>query len=134
MNIGLIAGLVLVTIFVLLASRARDRGRRAFAIGLFIAAVVYFVFAIIGGANTSWLMLEAAGVAAFGILAWLGYRRSAAIIAFGWIVHVAWDLVLHLNGAGGAFTPDWYPWLCVSFDAGVAGAAMSITRKSVTVQ
>jgi hypothetical protein len=40
-------------------------------------------------------------------------------------MHVLWDVSLHLSGAGAMYTPDWYPWGCVSFDLVVAGAVLT---------
>ena len=36
---------------------------------------------------------------------------------------------LHLAGPGGAFTPAWYPWLCLGFDLPIAFAVMAQGRR-----
>ena len=74
------------------------------------------------------LGLEVLGVLLYGGLAWAGHRKSAALLALGWAVHVLWDVSFHLEGAGAAYTPDWYPWGCVSFDLIVAGAVLAAPR------
>ena len=51
------------------------------------------------------------------------------MLAAGWAAHVAWDVLLHLSGAGAEYTPHWYPWLCVSFDLVMAGAVLASSRR-----
>ena len=74
-------------------------------------------------------LIEALGVALYGGAAWLGLRRWLPALALGWAAHVVWDLALHLAGPGGAFTPPWYPWLCLGFDLPIAGAVMAQGRR-----
>ena len=66
--------------------------------------------------------LEALGLLLYGAAAWIGFRKSTTLLALGWAMHPVWDVALHLQGAGAAYTPDWYPWGCVSFDLVVGGA------------
>ena len=101
-------------------------GSRFYAIGLAVTALIYFVFALLGRASARSLALEALGLFLYTAVAWIGYRKSAALLAFGWAMHVVWDVALHLQGAGAGYTPDWYPWGCVSFDLIVAGAVLTI--------
>ena len=84
--------------------------------------LIYFAFALVGGPSARSLALEAVGVLLYGGAAWLGFRKSTALLALGWAMHPVWDVALHLTGAGAVYTPDWYPWGCVSFDMIVAGA------------
>ena len=124
--LGLIAGLVFSLLLVRAARRRGPRAaRRAYAIGLVVAALVYLGLALAGRASSRWLATEAAGVALFGAAASLGSRKWPAVLAAGWATHVAWDVLLHLDGAGAAYTPDWYAWLCVSFDLVIAGAVVA---------
>lgn len=101
---------------------ARTRGRaelRVLALGLLVAAAIYVGFAFFGG-GLVWLLVEATGVIVYGALAWLGLRRSGLWLAVGWALHPAWDIGLHLVGAGAAFAPAWYATACISFDLLVA--------------
>jgi hypothetical protein len=67
-------------------------------------------------------------------MAWLGRERRAALLAAGWAAHVPWDLLLHLGDKpGAAYTPDWYPWMCVSFDLVIAGAIIGRPRRLARV-
>ncbi|MFQ5349490.1 MAG: DUF6010 family protein [Thermoanaerobaculia bacterium] len=111
-------GAVLAMPLVLWADRRRG-GRRIYAQGLVVAALIYVVFALAARAGIAPLLLELLGVALFGAVAWQGGRRSALWLAAGWAVHVGWDLLLHpLTGAG--YAPAWYVRACVGFDLMVA--------------
>lgn len=126
---ALIAGVLLAGVLVAIANRAHARWRRPYAVGLVVAALVYVVFALLGDAPGRWLVLEGSGVVLFGGAAWLGARRLPLILAVGWALHVLWDVLLHLQGPGAAYTPDWYPWLCVSFDLVIAAAVLVFLRR-----
>ena len=123
--IELVVGVVLAFAFLMWTRAQPDGGRRFYAIGLAVTALIYFVFAVIGRASARSLALEAAGVLLYGAAAWVGFRKSAALLALGWAMHPVWDVALHLSGAGAGYTPDWYPWGCVSFDLMVAGAVLA---------
>ena len=92
--------------------------RRLYAVVLVGAAAVYLVFALRGGAG-AWIGVEAAGVAAYGLVAYLGATRSAWWLAAGWLAHVGWDVALH-GAAATPFVPLFYPMFCVSYDVLVA--------------
>ena len=120
----LIGGAILGCVLVLIARRRPVASeRRIYAAALVIAAMVYFLLALAGGATSRWLAVEGGGFLLFSLAAWAGLRRPAAL-TLGWAAHVAWDLALHIQEAPAAYTPDWYPWLCVSFDLVIAAAAM----------
>lgn len=105
------------------------RERHVYAIGLVVTALIYVVFGVAGGAGSRWLALEILGVLLYGAAAWAGLRGRPRLLAVGWAAHVAWDVLLHLSGAGSEYTPHWYPWLCVSFDLVVAGAVLASSRR-----
>ena len=125
MLIALVVGIVLASAFLLWTRAQPDAGRRLYAIGLVVTALIYVAFALIGRGSARSLALEAVGVLLYGGAAWLGFRKSAALLALGWAMHVVWDVSLHLQGAGAGYTPDWYPWGCISFDLMVAGAVLA---------
>jgi hypothetical protein len=123
--IALLVGILLAFAFLAWTRKQPDAGSRLYAIGLAVTALNYVVFALIGRASARSLALEALGVLLYGAVAWVGFRWSAALLALGWAMHVVWDVSLHLQGAGAGYTPDWYPWGCVSFDLMVAGAVVT---------
>lgn len=116
----IVFGAVLGGLLVMAARTWSRSERRVLAIGLVIAALIYLGFSLFPGADSPSLQLEASGVAIFGFLAWLGFRRSLWWLAAGWLAHVAWDVGLHLDRLSGG-VPGWYPLLCVGFDLVVVG-------------
>ncbi|MFY8274642.1 hypothetical protein AAEU32_11020 [Pseudoalteromonas sp. SSDWG2] len=87
--------------------------------GLIIAALIYVFFALLY-ANTTWLVIEFAGVGVCSLLFWLAKRYSIYFLAIGWLLHPVWDVGLHLIVQDGQFAPLWYVYLCISFDVVVA--------------
>lgn len=129
--IWLVLGLILGGAFLAFA-RARQRAEpRVLALGLLAVALIYVGFALTG-AGAWWVLVEAIGVAGYGTLAWFGLRHSTLWLAVGWALHSAWDVVLHLVGAGAAFTPEWYTLTCISFDLLVAGYIAFRLRPALT--
>jgi hypothetical protein len=117
MNVALqlLLGAVSCGIFIFLARRFGPKQElRLYALSLIIAALIYVVFAALDP-KIEWLMLELAGVLVFAVLALLGLKVSALILAFGWALHAGWDVLLH-KLPHVAFVPDWYPLVCLSFD------------------
>jgi hypothetical protein len=130
--LGLILGIFPALVLVYLARRyPPQREKRFYAVGLLVAAVIYLIFGIVGGTNGLWLLFETFGVLIYGAVAWIGLRRWSLLLAFGWIAHVGWDMFLHVSGPGAEYTPDWYPWFCVSFDLIVAVAVLVNSRKPI---
>ena len=128
--IALLVGAALSLALVGLARRyPPGRERRVYAVGLVVTALIYVVFGVAGGAGVRWQALEILGVLLYGAAAWAGLRNRPWLLAVGWAAHVAWDVLLHLSGAGSEYTPHWYPWLCVSFDLVVAGAVLASSRR-----
>lgn len=131
-EIALIIGAALSLALVWLArTYSPGREERVYAIGLVVAALIYVGFGVAGGAGARWVVLESLGVLLYGAAAWGGLRGRPWLLAAGWAAHIAWDVPLHLSGAGAEYTPPWYPWLCVSFDLIVAGAVLASGRRKV---
>ncbi len=106
-----------------LAALARLGGRRLeswiWPAGLVAAALVYVVAAARLGVGRT-LLVEAAGLAAFGAVALVGLLFAPLVVALGWGLHVGWDLVIHSAPGGPGIVPAWYPALCVGFDLAIA--------------
>ena len=125
-----VLGLVLGGIFIVVARRLGVPGeRRLLAVGLVVAALIYVGFAV-AWADAVWMMIELGGVVVFTGLAVLGLKRSALSLAVGWALHPAWDVGLHLVGAGAAFAPAWYTVACISFDLLVAAYVIARFRRT----
>lgn len=124
--LALILGVFLACVFVRLARRYPAEGeRRLYAVGLVVAALVYVIFGVVGGAGAQRLALESLGVVIYGVAAWAGFRGRHWVLKVGWALHVVWDVALHLRGAGVEYTPPWYPWSCVGFDLVIAVAIVA---------
>ena len=94
---------------------ALKREMTQYAIGLVVAALIYVVFAVAGGAPLSWLLLESGGVVLFSLVALIGVRISTWALIIGWVAHTVWDVLLHKVLSVG-FVPEWYPVGCLGFD------------------
>lgn len=136
--IHLLLGALICAAFVFAVRRLAPRGEfRVYAAGLVVAALVYVVFAVAGGAPGAWLAVEFGGLVAFTFFALAGLRRSPLPLALGWAAHALWDLLLHADAvthAGGAdahFVPDWYRLLCAGFDFALAAYLAARTRTAV---
>lgn len=105
-----------------LASRFPQAERASWALYLLLAALIYVGFA--WSAPAAWMRVELAGVVGYGALAVLGYRYSSTLLAAGWLLHAAWDSVVHSTAT--PFVPGWYRWACLAFDV---LAALWIARR-----
>jgi len=113
-------GVICCGVLIFLARRQSPKHElRLYAVSLIIAALIYVGFTA-RGAAAAWLVLELAGLIVFTLLAWLGLKMSALILALAWAAHAAWDVFLH-KLLDVAFVPDWYPLVCVGFDLLLAG-------------
>lgn len=119
-TVWLLLGALVGAAFLAFARSRRGAEMMVLSLGLLVAALIYLGFALSEG-EPVWLLVEALGVAAYGGLAWLGLRRSSLWLAAGWALHPAWDIGLHLVGAGAAVAPEWYATACISFDLLIAG-------------
>jgi hypothetical protein len=95
-----------------LAARFARAEHASWALYLLLAALIYVGFA--WSASPTWMHIELAGVVAYGALAWLGYRYDRRLLALGWLLHAAWDSVVHSSAT--PFVPEWYRWACLAFD------------------
>ena len=127
LGVGFALGVLLI-VYALSGGPAREGP--VFALGLVVAAMIYVGFGLANGAPVRSLVLESLGVLPFGLLAWLGLRRSQLWLALGWATHVAWDLGLNAGARAPAFVPSWYPVVCTSFDLLVAGYILARVRGS----
>lgn len=117
MNVALqlLLGAISCCIFIFLARRLGPKLElRLYAISLIIAALIYVIFAALDP-KIEWLMLELAGMLVFTLLAFVGLKISALLLALAWALHAGWDVFLH-KLPHVAFVPDWYPLACLSFD------------------
>ena len=98
----------------LLERHRREQASYVYAAALVVAAAVYAAFSMNAGPGM-WVLIELSGVVVFGTVAVLGFRKSMAILAAGWTLHVGWD-IMHEIVDSDSFVPGWYPLLSVAFD------------------
>lgn len=95
-----------------------DKEHRFWGLALVIAAAIYVVFAVVGGAY-DYLPMEFGGVLLYGTFTWLAVRYNLLWLAAGWGLHVGWDVWLH-SGEAAAFVPTGYAEMCIGFDVALA--------------
>jgi hypothetical protein len=89
-----------------------------FAGCLLLAALAYVGLGL-DTRSSSELILEFGGGALFAVFGALGLAFSMWLLALGWVVHAAWDLILPAF-ADVSYMPPWYAAACVGFDILVA--------------
>jgi hypothetical protein len=116
----LLLGAVSCLVFIFLARLLNPKRELwLYGVALIITALIYVGFTV-RGATFAWVAIELIGAVVFTVLALLGLKISALLLAFAWAAHAAWDVILH-KLLEVAFVPDWYPLACLSFDLVLAG-------------
>lgn len=101
------------------SSYSLARITKMWAIGLLIVALIYLGFAGYQQMDAPHLLLEIIGIIVYGSFAFLSLRYGVLWLATGWILHVAWDALVHPYWAAPC-APSWYPGACLGFDLVVA--------------
>lgn len=118
-NPGITGALVLVLFTVVFVQvLSREQGLDLLTAVLVASGAVY-VGAALAGNDKSTLALEVTAGVAFIAVALLGRWYAAAILAWGYFAHGAWDF-LHHRGIAGARTGKVFPVLCWVYDWSVA--------------
>jgi hypothetical protein len=95
-----------------------DRDRAFYPVVLIVVATYYELFAVMSG-STRTILLESLGVAAFTLIAVLGFKGSLWLVAAGLAAHGVFDFFhghLILNSG----VPAWWPAFCGSYDVTAA--------------
>ena len=133
MLIEIIIGIVSAIASVFIVAKIYPNKDHAFwRMGLLIAAIIYVIFALIGGAF-NYLPMEIMGVLFYGLFVWFSKKYALWWLAVGWAIHIAWDVFLHSSGDT-PFVPSWYPGLCLGFDIVIAAYIVKVflSRKSMS--
>jgi len=72
-------------------SKARQRELTVYAGALTLAALIYPALLLLRGSWRSF-WVECAGALLFSVFAFVGWPRSAFMLAVGWALHAGWDL------------------------------------------
>ncbi len=123
----LILGIVLAVAYLHRAVRPIPDPRQRLGFALLVAAFIYVAFAM-AAMESTWLLVELVGVLIFSGFVVLGNRRSVLWLAVGWVMHVGWDIGIHLV-IRPSFAPLWYPITCISFDLIIAAYIVHAVKK-----
>jgi hypothetical protein len=99
-----------------------DRDRAFYPTVLIVIAMLYELYAVIGG-STRALVLEAIGAVGFSLLAVLGFKRNLYFAAAGLAAHGVYDY-FHAHLFVNPGVPAWWPAFCMSYDV-TAGAILA---------
>ena len=96
-----------------------DRDRAFYPAVVIVTASYYVLFAVMSGSSHA-LVAEAIMMAAFVLLAVLGFKRSSWLIVAALMAHGLFDL-LHPLIVHNPGVPESWPAFCLAFDVGAAG-------------
>ena len=96
-----------------------DRDRAFYPTVAIVIALLYSLFAVMGG-STRALVVEAAVGVGFIVLAVLGFRTSLWLVAVALALHGVFDLV-HGSFIANPGVPHWWPPFCLAYDVAAAG-------------
>ena len=121
MNLGytilwLVVGALTGAILIFLGRKSGKREIEVLASGLFIAAFIYLVLALLTVSVLEWVLLDLGGVVLYGIFAWLAIHHQVQWLGVGWILHAGWDILHHASTFIPDVSPYWYATACISFD------------------
>ncbi|MGD9627636.1 MAG: hypothetical protein AB7V18_00130 [Pyrinomonadaceae bacterium] len=99
-----------------------DRDRALYPTALIVIAVLYALFAVIGGSRQA-LIMESVAAVLFIALAVAGFKRSLWLAVIGLVGHGVFDLFhgLFIENPG---VPVWWPMFCFAYDV-TAGAFLA---------
>jgi hypothetical protein len=104
-----------------------DRDRAFYPTIMMVIALLYVLFAVMGGSADA-LLAEAAVAVVFLILALVGFRHSLWLVAFALAAHGIYDAV-HAWLFTNPGAPVWWPAFCATYDLVAAGyLAALLTR------
>lgn len=110
-----------------------DRDRAFYPTIMIVIALLYALFAAIGG-STRALALEAIPISAFVLASVLGFKRSLWFVVGALVAHGLFDAV-HGHLISNPGVPAWWPAFCLAYDV-VAGLYLAwlITSKRVSAR
>jgi hypothetical protein len=110
-----LVGIVLATSICALATIVGfDRDRAFYPTVTIVIASYYGLFAVMGG-STRALLQESIVVAAFLLIAIVGFKRNLWLIVVALAAHGLFDFI-HGNVIADPGVPGWWPAFCLSYD------------------
>jgi len=123
-----LAGVILAAVVCGFATIAGlDRDRAFYPTITIVIASYYGLFAVMGG-STRALLAESVGIAAFLIVAMIGFRKSLWLIVVALAAHGVFDFV-HANVITDPGVPSWWPPFCLAYDV-VTAAYLAVRLRS----
>lgn len=95
-----------------------DRDRALYPTTLIVIAVLYDLFAVMGG-STQALVAESAFGAIFIVMAVAGFKKTLWFAVAGLALHGVFDLV-HPHVVNNPGVPVWWPMFCLAYDVAAA--------------
>lgn len=109
-----------------------DKDRAFYPVVLIVIATYYILFAAMGASGQA-LAAEALPVAAFVLVAIVGFKRNPWILVAGLAAHGVFDLA-HPWVISNPGVPTWWPGFCLAYDVTAAAclAYLLKTRRAQT--
>ena len=105
-----------------------DRDRAFYPTVTMVVALLYGLFAIMGGSMPA-LGRESVGMAAFFLLAIIGFRFNLWLVAAALFGHGVYDF-FHGHLVSNPGVPVWWPAFCMTYDITAAGYLAWLLRTS----
>ena len=116
---SLLIGIVLGLASAALARAARFDRRTFYAVLVVVVGHYYVLFAVMSGSGRA-MLIESLVMAAFVLLAGVGFRVTPWLIVAGLAGHGLLDVV-HGQLISNPGVPTWWPPFCMAFDVAAAG-------------
>ena len=105
-----------------------DRDRAFYPTVMIVIALIYGLFAVLGGDMTT-LGWESVGIVGFILTAVLGFKFNLWLVVAALAGHGVFDL-FHGHVIANAGVPVWWPSFCMTYDLTAAGGLAWLLRKS----
>ena len=107
-----------------------DRDGAFYPTVVVVVAAYYVRFATMSGAQHA-LVVESIVMAAFVVVAVLGFRFNAWLVVVGLAAHGLFDTV-HGHLVANPGVPEWWPAFCLTFDVGLAAILAFVLARRQT--
>lgn len=110
-----------------------DRDRAFYPTVMIVIALLYGLFAALGGSGTA-LALESFGIVGFVLLAVLGFKSNLWLVAAALLAHGVYDF-FHGHLFVNPGVPAWWPAFCMAYDVtAAAGLAWLLARRGTAAK
>ena len=106
-----------------------DRDRAFYPTVMIVIALIYGLFAVLGGDVTALLGWESVGIVGFILMAVLGFKFNLWLVVAALAGHGVFDL-FHGHVIANAGVPVWWPSFCMTYDLTAAAGLAWLLGKS----